>query len=246
VSERYAIPDFFREGYARLHGSTLGTPLVSPKTALRTTPLGVDHPSWARHEIEVHLAKTPRHLPPETSRTTPALVFERKVQADLGVVTIVFELHTRADAVSVEDVATHLRNVDEIRDLSHPSIHVRSPDHEISWTAVGWSVAGVFSFASLLVGFAYVPSWWRRRSWRSAQAFGRGDTAKTARRVKSREEAERDVLSRRCTCGVKVAAPLPQSAWSSIELGDTTISVVRAPCECGIGIRRYYVVPSPE
>ncbi len=118
-----------------------------------------------------------------------------------------------------------------------------SADAGINWTAVSWCAGGIFILAALLVAYAYVPGWWRRRKLRRGVAYGRGDTAINALTVRSRAEAERDVLSRRCACKAKLAGPLPESAWSTVALGDATVTVVRAPCPCGVGLRRYYVVP---
>jgi hypothetical protein len=116
----------------------------------------------------------------------------------------------------------------------------------INWTAVGCCSGGVLGFAVLLVGYAYVPGWWRRRGLRKGPLLGRGDTARTARPAKSRADAERDVLSRKCACGAKLAGPLDESAWSTIALGETTVTVARAPCACGSAVRRYYLLPEDD
>lgn len=244
VTERYLIPDFFREGLARLHGAAISSPLESPRTSLRATPLRLLYPFWERQEVELHLRNVPQGSPAEASRATDLLSFDRRVHVDGQVVRVEFELRTRADSVPVESVATHLRNVEDVRDLLHPVVELAGAEPPVNWTAAAWCGGGVFTFVAVLFGYGYGPRWWRRRGWRKEQAFGRGDTATTARTAKSRAEAERDVLSRRCACGLKPEGPLPESTWSSIQLGDTTITVVRAPCACGVGVRRYYVLPA--
>jgi hypothetical protein len=113
----------------------------------------------------------------------------------------------------------------------------------INWAAAGWCAGGVLSITALLVAYAYLPGWWRRRRLARGHAYGRGDTAINARTMASRADAERDVLSRRCTCGAKLVGPLPDSAWTAVALGDKTVSVARAPCACGAAVRRYYVLP---
>jgi hypothetical protein len=115
-------------------------------------------------------------------------------------------------------------------------------DGPVNWTAMGFYAGGMLVIAAFLVGYAYLPGWWRRRNLRKGHAYGRGDTALRALPLKSRAEAERDVLSRRCTCGAKLVGPLPESAWSAVTLGDKTVSVARAACACGAAVRRYYVL----
>jgi transglutaminase-like putative cysteine protease len=242
VQESYVIPDFLREGSVRLHAGTIASPLASPTTVLRTTPLSLVHPYWARHEIEVRLASAPVALPTGTSRTTDAFRFERKVHGDGAIITAEFELETRVDSVPASDLAAYLKTLEDVRDLLHASVRVTSSEGALNWTAAAWCAGGVFGLVSVVFGYAYVPGWWRRRRWKSSQSFGRGDTAKLARPVKSRADAERDLLARKCACGVRVTGPVAASAWSTIALGDQTITVGRSDCACGVATRRYYVV----
>jgi hypothetical protein len=133
--------------------------------------------------------------------------------------------------------------------LDEPDVaaSMESGERGLDWAAIGWCTAGVLGSAALLVAYAYVPGWWRRRKLRKGHAYGRGDTARAARSAKSRAEAERDVLSRKCACGAKLVGPLAESSWSTVMLGETTVTVARAPCPCGAAVRRYYLLPdAPE
>ena len=62
------------------------------------------------------------------------------------------------------------------------------------------------------------------------------------RPMKSRADAERDLLGRKCACGAKLTGPFPDSAWSTIALGEKSVTVGRAECGCGVTTRRYFVV----
>ena len=61
-------------------------------------------------------------------------------------------------------------------------------------------------------------------------------------RAKSRADAERDLLGRKCACGPKLTGPFPDSAWSTIAPGEKSVTVGRAECGCGVTTRRYFVV----
>ncbi len=76
---------------------------------------------------------------------------------------------------------------------------------------------------------------WSRRG-------GSGCACSCPPRAKSRADAERDLLGRKCACGAKLTGPFPDSAWSTIALGEKSVTVGRAECGCGVTTRRYFVV----
>jgi transglutaminase-like putative cysteine protease len=118
ITERYAIPRFWKEAAHEFLAQGLGADLQKPDVSRRATPLQVSYPANVEQLIEIHL---PQRQEVATGRETvedDALLFTAEVKTDNNVVRLRYTLRTKQEAVAPADVERHLASLDRARDLA--------------------------------------------------------------------------------------------------------------------------------
>ena len=167
----------------------------------------------------------------------------------------VYNLQTLADSVAPADVARHLDVLRSIRGAIDQDVAVtpRSPaeakakkdassSHE---DAVDVALVGIGLFL-VIAGAVFVVrrsvAAGRRWRWRRSVDPDSGQVPGKAIRARSRSEAERRVVERRCTCGRPVPAG-SSVTWSTMTFDGRSVSAGRASCpSCGEGRVRYFEI----
>jgi transglutaminase-like putative cysteine protease len=244
IREHYLIPGYVRDEQACFTASALLRPLRRPRTPLRTSPLRVEFPFIAHHEVELHLPQV-LSIPEDVTLSSSAVSFSRHTD-DLGsVVRTSFDLRTHTDAVAAADVAEHLRLLDLIRESVAPCVGAALAPGSSGFslpTWWPWALGGVLMLSTSVVGAIRLPRWMRARRWKRKQSIAKGEAPANPIDVRSRDDAARDIGRRKCACGAAMNVSVDGDGWGTIRLGERTITSVAWSCACGRITRRYYVI----
>jgi transglutaminase-like putative cysteine protease len=240
TTERYTIEDYVRNRRGSYFAWAVSPALAKPKTSLRSTPLALDYPFHAVHEITVEPGTATLALAEDVEVTTDAFVFSSRSSWEGGVGQVKVEMRTKTDTIATKDVSAHLRSVDKARELVSENVEFAYPEgEETSFRtkflgAAGCVVGGVVLF---VVG-ASIRAHRKRTQWARKAAPSAGESAGNALLVKSKEDAARHFA--KGSCGCKGASVEP--TWTTARLGEAELLSAKAVCSCGETRRRYFRV----
>ena len=237
--ERYALPHFVRDGRMDVFPYAVAPALSKPRTKVRTLPLAVDHPFFARHEISIDAAGDKLALPKDVDVGSATLSFSSRGTSEGSKGRLVYELRTKARAVPAKDVPAYLRNVDTANDAVYASVGLvvtNAPQHPSRELA--YVFGGFFGFVVVFVAGSVTMTRLQERRRRARSTPKAGESAQSAVVVVSREEAERDFAKVKCVCGLVEGDP----SFVVSRLGEGEVLTGKATCTCGETRRRYYTV----
>ena len=142
IRERYSIRGLWRDGAWTYVPRAIEQHLDRPEQIVRTMPLSVDYPLDVAETMTIHLPASLRVSAENTSVTTPALRYDRRVEVDGKTIVVRDALRATADSVPVARVAEHVALLNDTARALGVTISSRRG-------AVGgweWGTAGLVAF----------------------------------------------------------------------------------------------------
>jgi Domain of Unknown Function with PDB structure (DUF3857)/Transglutaminase-like superfamily len=181
IRERYSIRGLWRDGAWTYIPREIAQHLQRPEQIVRTMPLSIDYPLDVAETMTIHFPSRLRVAAENTSVTTLALRYERRVEVDGRTIVIRDALRATADSVPVARVAEHVALLNDTARALGVTISSRRG-------AVGgweWGTAGLVAFVGGCTSLAVRRRRSRRRpaGWPSAvpARAGGGDAALASR-----------------------------------------------------------------
>jgi hypothetical protein len=172
VTERYTIPDFWKDTKHEFPALYFGDVLTKPDVSRRTSPLRVHYPYHAEQLIEIRMPYRQWVWTGERTEEDDALRFTTRADADGNVVRVRYAAGTKRDAVPVDKVGKHLAMLDKAFDISSYELKQGPPD-EMDDMLVG-AFALLFLFVMVGGTGALILYLWLKRRSRAERPPDRG------------------------------------------------------------------------
>ena len=170
MTERYIIPDFWKESRHEFPARYFGDALGKPGVSRRSSPLGVTFPYNVEQLTEIHLPHPQRVLTGEKTAEDDALRFTARTDSDGSVVRVHYTLVTKQDVVPVAKVEKHLATLDKALDIGSYELMQGAPVAPENFInpALGLFYLLVLGGLGLLILYGWLK---RRRHTRLAEAY---------------------------------------------------------------------------
>jgi|GEM_PF-397540 len=132
TDEHYQIADFWQVGdsgsklYGYFYGNAISAVLRKPETINRHSPFALSYPQNIVQDIEILLPNAGWSFDSENVVEDNAhftFTYNVTFDADENKLRLLFHFLTKADAVSVEDIAEYIQAIDRVNDLTEYSIY---------------------------------------------------------------------------------------------------------------------------
>ena len=165
LTERYTIPDFWKDSKHDFPAAYFGDALSKPSVSRRTSPLGVAFPYHVEQLTEIRLPRRQRVPTGEQTTEDDALRFTANTEADGNVVRVRYTLVTKRDAVPASEVGDYLATIDKALDMSSYELRQGASGGFGPGDSPVSTSAGVFYLILLTGGggFLALYLWMRRR-----------------------------------------------------------------------------------
>lgn len=160
ITERYRIPNFWKDAAHVFLADRVGEELTKPDVSRRTQPLRIHYPLNVEQLIEIHL---PYRQAVETGAETvedAALRFTSNAVAEGNVIRLHYTLRTKAAEVAPQNVASHLATIEQARDLAGYELKQGRPQTSQPF---GHALDALFAVALGGVGLLLLYGWLKRR-----------------------------------------------------------------------------------
>lgn len=170
MTERYIIPDFWKDSKHEFPARYFGDALSKPGVSRRTSPLAVNFPYNVEQLTEIRLPHRQWVTTGDKTVEDDALRFTAHTDADDNVVRLRYALVTKRDTVPVAKVEAHLATIDKALDITSYELRQGPPVASGSFInpALGLFYLVVLGGIGLLILYA----WMRRRRYaRMAETY---------------------------------------------------------------------------
>lgn len=241
VTEKYRIPDFWRDPQRYFYPESVYSSLEKPKTLKRTQPLRIPYPLHISHTTEIHLP--PGFSLDEDSGTASSDVMKLDYRTEFkgNLLTLHYTLRTMKDYVTVEQIAGHLKTLDKLEKAASYRLTPNRSAANTEESGLGLAVIGIFAllFSPLLIFglWRFVRAGkqrGRRSEFQSQQVFAPGSVPATAIRIPANIEFTRYFVNYRCACGHPFYQPGESLREESALFDGNRLSIVQLNCaRCG-------------
>ena len=114
ISEKYTIPEFWKNNEQYLQAEMIRTELSKPKITQRSQPLALYYPLHVAHTIEVHLPPNFSLRSDSETITDEAIKLDYSANFSKNILTLDYRLKTLKNHVPVGKVTGYLKKIDEI------------------------------------------------------------------------------------------------------------------------------------
>jgi hypothetical protein len=232
VTERYRLPELWKDGDWTWYPRVLEAHLLRPDTMIRRMPLAFPHPLHVEQIARFHF---PEKLDVEKSTSvTETKTFRYEYDIDSNGKTVVIRQSLRAlrDVVEVKDVADHLTQLNAI----WSEIGYRlTPDGARPHTTAGmsgdmkWGVAGFFIAASFVAICWMLAT--KKPQGGPEDLFQPGEAPASALAVRGVHDIDAHLAGRPCPCGARTYS-IPDLQHARYAERELTI-VTRQCATCG-------------
>ncbi len=234
ITEKYRIPDFWKEGGRVFVADRIHTEVAKPGISRRSQPLGVRHPVCLSHIIDVQLPDN-LGIPKDSETYSDEAVNFHFESSQLGnTVRFMYSYQSMRDHVTADRAAKHLEVIGKIQKSVGYELYYRSG--EPAWATLLPAIAiGVVVIP--LVGFGIVMGVKRQRVRRRQSDFYRalnlppGASPETAIFVESEMDFTRHLMTFRCRCGAPFHRPGAPVYKEGLTFDGQRLAVVRLRCE---------------
>lgn len=207
VTERYRIPELWKDGHWTWYPRVLDAHLVRPDTMIRRMPLAFPHPL---HVEQIARFNFPTELEVEKSTSvteTKTFRYEYAIDSNGKTVTVRQSLRALRDVVEVKDVADHLTQLNAIWGEIGYRLAPEGARNHVAAAAGGtkWGVAG-FAIAASFVAICWMLATRKPRPRpqpRPDGLFQPGEAPASALTVRGEQEIDRHLAVRPCPCGAR-------------------------------------------
>lgn len=257
VTEKYRLPDFWRNRGRRVLATQIYQHLDRPRSILqRRAPLALTYPLSIRQSIEIELPErvlTQRDAWPVAS---DEVRFEARMLREGRTVKLDYEFTTLRDEVSVDRLGAYLDTLDKIEDqlaygLTRGAPRMRTNDAAMVVGGVLLLLA-VLAVPVVVIGLIL---WVKRRRVKTPEPEeaestpappAPGSLPDVAIELRSAEEMEQYVSGLRCDCGNPFRQPgEPLRAEGLIFDGRRLLNVALRCVRCGTARDWYFMKPPP-
>jgi Domain of Unknown Function with PDB structure (DUF3857)/Transglutaminase-like superfamily len=209
VTERYRVPELWKEGEWTWYPRVLESHLTRPETMIRSMPLAFDFPLEITQSVTFHFPDDVGVAKSTSAIETDAFRYDYTVDGSGKTVWIKQSLRARKDAIAVADVPDHLTKLNmiwgEIGYRLTPDVPKTKPAAKASsGSKWGWGIAGVAGFVGLC---SFLALRGRRRVLQPvAEMFRPGEAPMSAVPVRDPLEIRAHLSSRLCGCGAIIHA----------------------------------------
>ena len=231
VTEKYRLPDLWKDGHWTWYPRVLESHLSRPDTMIRTMPLAFDYPLDVAQIVRFNFDEEVEVVKSTSVTETPTFRYEYTVDKNGKTVYIKQTLRARRDAVDVKDIPDHLTKLNAIwseigyrlaPDGAQPR-PASGPDDGVT-EAVRWGV-GLVAVAIFVTGA------WRlatRRRKPAAVMFLPGEAPASALAVYHADEIDAHLSTMPCACGGPFAssADIQRARYDERDLTIVTRSCV--------------------
>jgi hypothetical protein len=204
VTERYRLPELWKDGSWTWYPRVLEGHLLRPDTMIRRMPLAFPHPLHVEQVARFHF---PEKLDVEKSTAvteTKTFRYEYDIDSNGKTVTIRQSLRALRDVVEVKDVADHLTQLNAI----WSEIGYRlAPDGARTHVAAGMTPDMKWGLAGLFIAASFVAVCWmlatRKPRARPDDLFQPGEAPMCALAVRGVHDIDAHLAGRPCPCGAR-------------------------------------------
>lgn len=208
VTERYRVPELWKESEWTWYPRTLQSQLTRPETMIRSMPLAFEHPLDITQSVTFRFPNDVGVAKSTSALETDAFRYDYTVDGSGPTVWVKQSLRSRKDAIAVADVADHLTKLNmiwaEIGYRLTPDIPKTRPAAASSGSKWGWGVAGVSGFVGLCSVLALRGR--RRSTLAIVDMFRPGEAPVSAVPVRDPMEIRAHLSTRLCNCGAMILA----------------------------------------
>jgi hypothetical protein len=226
VTEKYRIPELWKDGEWSWYPRVLGAYLSRPRTMIRSMPLAFAHPLDVRQTVTFDFPRAMDIRKTTTVTESAAFRYESTVDANGKTVSIRQSLRSRADSVPVKDVADHLTKLSAV--WSEMGYRLAPPQPVAATPASNWVVG-------LIVTASFIAICWmlarRRRRPFQVFRFAPGEAPASALLVTRAGDIDARLSQVPCACGATHTSP-PEFQRARYAERDLTI-VTRRCGACG-------------
>ena len=234
VTERYRIPELWKDGEWTWYPRVLGAQLTRPSTMIRSMPLAFTHPLNIRQTVTFNF---PEDMPVDKSSAvteSPAFRYAYTVDSNGKTVTIRQSLRSRADHVAVKDVPDHLTKLSSIwseMGFRFAPDGATAPVAEEETPVANWIVGVIV--AGTFVGICVMLAT-RRKPVGPVLAplrFSPGEAPVSALRVTRADEIDARLAELLCACG---ATHFASAEVQRARYAERDLTIVTRHCgQCG-------------
>ncbi|HZS05954.1 MAG TPA: DUF3857 domain-containing protein [Blastocatellia bacterium] len=234
ITEKYRIPDFWRDQSRYFYPESVYTELQKPKISKRSQPLAVTHPMHILHTTEVHLPPGYNFDADSGSEHDAAMSLDYKSDFAGNTLRLEYRLRSLSDHVPADKIARHVEALDRMQQAVRFRL-ARGGEaaDEVSALAALGVLALVFG---PLVVFGTWRFWQarkaglRRGEFKLRQRAATGSTPDTAIRIPAGDDLTLHLPNHRCACGNPF--PWPDARHEETAIFDgRRLTVVQLACE---------------
>jgi transglutaminase-like putative cysteine protease len=201
VTERYRIPDLWKDGHWSWYPRVLGAHLRRPETMIRTMPLAFTHPLDVRQSVTFDFPEALEVRESTAVTEAAAFRYESSIDSNGRTVSIRQSLRSRADFVDAKDVAEHLTRLSAVWSeigfrLAPKQLETATPDYS------NWIVGSIIT--ACFIGICWMLAT-RRRPAAPAEAtsfgFRPGEAPASALPVARAGDIDEHLSGLPCDCG---------------------------------------------
>jgi transglutaminase-like putative cysteine protease len=238
VTERYRIPELWKDGNWTWYPRVLESHLSRPDTMIRSMPLAFDYPLDVEQRVTFNFPEDMRVAKSTSATETPAFRYEYVVDSNGKSVTIRQSLKARGDHVEAKDVAEHLTKLNAIwSEIGYRLVpegaqpkRAEKPVSVRNWL-IGFALVGMFVGVSLFLATR------RRAGTLRVADFRPGEAPVSALPL---HDLDRHLALTGCACGAsRYSAPEYQRA----RYAEREMTIVTRQCGvCGKEQNVYFAV----
>jgi len=201
VTERYAIPNFWKDSIHVVGADRIWREIRKPKVSRRAMPLEIPYPLHIRQRIEVEMPEPADGDKESFAFHDSAVTFEHTVERSGKLLVLNYSLRTARDHVEAKDIRRHLATLDSI--LDNISYEVPMYPSRVTLDARNRLMALLSVVAIGAVGFIGVKVVTQRRNAIRRARFlpRRGEGPSTAIDVPDASAMRRHLEPQSCRCG---------------------------------------------
>lgn len=210
VTERYRIPELWKEGHWIWYPRELEANLARPETMIRSMPLAFTYPLNVEQIVRFNFPEEVDVDKSSSVTETRAFRYEYDVDQIGRTVTIRQSLVARRDAVAVEDVPDHLTKLNAIwseigyrlaPDGATRPVTASGASQQMRWS-IGFFVVAMFvAICWLLASRKPVAP---QTATVTHSGFGPGEAPASALAVRGANDIDTHLAGRRCACGARI------------------------------------------
>jgi len=208
VTERYRVPELWKDGDWSWYPRVLESYLSRPDTMIRSMPLAFPHPLNVQQSVTFNLPEEIEIEKSSSTTETPAFRYESVVDSNGKAVTVRQTLRALRDFVAPQDVPDHLTKLATV--WNSTGFHLapmgaRSQNEKIASRDNNWTAAVVL----LVVAFVAACVWLAARRAPSMPhepsnirlAFAPGESPASAFAIARADDIDSRLAALACTCG---------------------------------------------